>query len=89
MSEHTLQVVSIEDEGYITFKVNCPAQEGERCPYVDEYNADEFLGCLMEHEIQQIGHEIVRGKAEGSGPWPVKLTYEEYGEDAEGWIDLL
>lgn len=91
MKPHLLRIVEISDEGTVAFEVGCPVGRGERCPYdVDSGLTDlDVAYCVVEEEFKMVGAEIIRGVATGSGPWPVKLTWEGSGEFTEGYIDLL
>lgn len=87
MTAHLLAVARIEDEGTVEFDIVCPAGEGEACPAAEDGWVSGV--CVVANELFNIGAEIVRGEALGPGPWPVKLTYEGSGEDAEAYLDLL
>lgn len=85
---HLLVIEGIEESGIPRFTIYCPARWGENCP---ESADGPFVGCIVRHELEQIGREIIEGSADGPGPWPVKLVYDFWNnmEDAEAWIRLL
>lgn len=94
---HLLHVDGISSEGSVEFDVSCERDERGLCVYssADQTECvvpagEEFEPiCWVREEFSQIGAEIIRGEAYGSGPWPIKLSWEGNGEYAESYIDLL
>lgn len=85
---HLLELVELQDEGHPVFRIICPGSGLDGCPELDD--PDDVPGyCVVADQYGNIGREIIRGRAYGSGPWPIGVTWEGYGEGAEMYVDLI